>query len=212
MEFIVASLKTNKVIKERSLTEVLRKIVCSVKNEYCMMGYCDICENKELDFSYENDFKIKFKQWKRIKEEKIINGKKKIIVKVIKVKECGYVSLVIENFKKELKTFKQHVFYQIHQTEQVRKVKEGLKNNEIMFRIDFSENYVAKYEHEVQAIHFGASKRQITFHTGVLYTKCESKVKATGFCTVSDNLDHQAHGVWAHMKPILEMFGKSIHM
>lgn len=74
--------------------------------------------------------------------------------------------------------------YQIHQTQQVRKAKESLKNNELMFRIDFSKNYIAKYEQEVQALHFGTSKRQITLHTGVFYIKSENEVKTTGFCCV----------------------------
>ena len=79
-----------------------------------------------------------------------------------------------------------------------------------MFCIDFSENYVAKYNEEVQSVHFGASKRQISLNTGVFYLKgTDNKLKAKSFCTLSDNLDHQAHAVWAHMAPILKMVSRN---
>ncbi|GBN37934.1 hypothetical protein AVEN_109754-1 [Araneus ventricosus] len=68
---------------------------------------------------------------------------------------------------------------------------------------------------EVQAAHFGASKKQLSLYTGVLYFKENTKdldenaeadngTKNLSFCTVSENLDHGAHAVWAHLKPILE--------
>ncbi|CAH0559354.1 unnamed protein product [Brassicogethes aeneus] len=35
--------------------------------------------------------------------------------------------------------------------------------------MDFSENYVLKYASEIEASHFGASKKQISLHTSVVY-------------------------------------------
>lgn len=74
----------------------------------------------------------------------------------------------------------------------------------MIFRIDFSENYVAKFATEVQSIHFGASKKQIALNTGVCYALKDEKVQTVSFASASDNLDHQAHAVWAHLRPILE--------
>ncbi|KAG8273454.1 hypothetical protein J6590_019161 [Homalodisca vitripennis] len=81
-------------------------------------------------------------------------------------------------------------------------------HGELLVRIDFSENYIAKHTEEIQSAHFGASKRQITLNTGLYYVKNKSgKLVAKSFCTVSDHLDHQAHAIWAHMDPILKHIG-----
>lgn len=74
-----------------------------------------------------------------------------------------------------------------------------------MFLCDFSENYCTKYETEVQAVHFGASKSQISLHTVVVYYTDGEEIVARSFCTVSDNLAHQAYAIWAHLDPILDL-------
>lgn len=80
----------------------------------------------------------------------------------------------------------------------------GHPTDELIFRIDFSENYVTKFSSEVQSTHFGASKKQICLNTGVRYAFSNGKVESLCFASVSDSLDHQAHAVWAHMRPVLE--------
>ncbi|XP_046554961.1 uncharacterized protein LOC124264267 isoform X2 [Haliotis rubra] len=67
--------------------------------------------------------------------------------------------------------------------------------------IDFSENYVCKLGSEIQSMHFGASKKQLSLHTGVYFCKNENGPQT--FCTVSENLDHSPGSIWAHLKPIL---------
>lgn len=42
-----------------------------------------------------------------------------------------------------------------------------MKMNEVMVHVDFAENYDCKLNREIQSMHFGASKRQITLHTGI---------------------------------------------
>lgn len=204
MELMVSALKNMNIIKEKNSKEVLEIVTCSVRNELCMLNQCADCKLKDLEFTYKNNFKIKFYQWKRVKEEKLIKGEKKVIQKIIKAKEYKLVSTLIETFKKMLPEFQKHVFYQIHQASQLKALKENLTEGELLFRIDFSENYIAKYSEEIQSAHFGASKRQITLHTGVFYVRYNKKIEAKSFCTVSNNQDHQAHAVWAHMGPILK--------
>lgn len=97
-----------------------------------------------------------------------------------------------------------------YQANRHKEVRENLILGELLFQIDFSQNYVSKCSTEIQAMHFGASKRQLSLHTGIRHHKEESKLKHSTFCTVSDNLDHHAHGVWAHMVPILEESSKEI--
>lgn len=66
--------------------------------------------------------------------------------------------------------------------------------------MDFSKNFTCKLESEIQNMHFGASQRQISIHTGIAYTK----EKQIPFATVSDCLVHNPFGIWGHLKPIFE--------
>lgn len=84
----------------------------------------------------------------------------------------------------------------------MQEMKKTVDPNTLLFQIDFSENYVTKYNNEIQATHFGASKRQLSLHTGVYYKSNHSK--GICFCSVSETLDHRAHAVWAHMNSILK--------
>ncbi|KAL7306259.1 hypothetical protein TKK_0001693 [Trichogramma kaykai] len=85
-----------------------------------------------------------------------------------------------------------------------------LNHNEVMPVVDFSENYACKYQDEIQAIHFGASKKQLTLHTGVFYYKNKSKLKCVSFCTVSECLRHDAVAVWAHWNPVFRLIYKKL--
>lgn len=49
-------------------------------------------------------------------------------------------------------------------------------------------------------MHFGASKPQITIHTGVLYTDGN---KPQAFASISSNNEHGPEAIWAHLEPIL---------
>jgi hypothetical protein len=51
-------------------------------------------------------------------------------------------------------------------------------------------------------MHFGASQRQISLHTGVYYAG-SSDSKPQCFCTVSDELHHGPSAIWAHLQPVL---------
>lgn len=203
MELLVDALRKPKVIKEKNITELMESIVCSVRSESCMMGTCDTCKERNVTFSYADDFKVKFFKWVGVKEERIIKNKTKIIQKTIKQKNIKPVTSVIKIFNDELVDFKKHLFYAIYQQSQLKNKLNQLGDKELVFRIDFAENYVAKFHTEVQSMHFGASKRQVSMHTGLRYAKCEDKKNTFCFCTVSDQLDHQSHAVWAHLKPIL---------
>lgn len=142
-------------------------------------------------------------QWKPITEDREIKGKVKKIKRTIKSEEVAPVTKVVELFKKSLPKYKRHVFNMLHQAEKLKRVKEALKEGELLFQIDFSQNYVATFGTEVQSMHFGASKKQISLHTGVMYYNKEGMIASKSFCSAADNLDHQSHGVWAHLQPVL---------
>ena len=99
----------------------------------------------------------------------------------------------------------------------MKQLKNNLPHNSMIIRIDYSENYVLKYHKEIQSAHFGASQKQISLHTGIMYYKDGLKnnitenyhaVKSISFCTTSENLDHRAYATWAHLTPILKLIMK----
>lgn len=142
-------------------------------------------------------------QWKTISEERNIGNQTKNIRFTAKVnlKMTKYELLVF--FSKELPVFKVHHKTASHQTKYLEETIRSLRANECAIQIDFSENYIAKLNSEIQSMHFGASKRQISIHTGVAYWGNKTGREMASFATVSDNLDHNAYAIWCHMKPIL---------
>ena len=75
-------------------------------------------------------------------------------------------------------------------------------NDELIIHIDFSENYICKYREETQSVYFGASKKQLSIHTGVAY----NKDKTITLARVSDNLNHSPPAIWAQLHPIITQF------
>jgi len=102
----------------------------------------------------------------------------------------------------------QHVYRMHHQYREIKSKKDRLEKNEMLIQVDFSENYVCKYGEESQGMHFGASKVQLSLHTGVHDVASETNVetgniRVTSFASVSSCLDHGAHAIWAHLTPVL---------
>lgn len=78
-------------------------------------------------------------------------------------------------------------------------MKETISDTEVVVHLDFSENYACKLHTEIQAFHFGGSRKQATIHTSVVYTSDGSQSHAT----ISDSPRHE-RAVWAHIEPILK--------
>ncbi|CAH2009759.1 unnamed protein product [Acanthoscelides obtectus] len=100
-------------------------------------------------------------------------------VKITKnVKEIveGTVPELTGRFNKTLRELKKHIFNITTQYGSYRDAMDNLKTDEIVLHIDFSENYSCKCFEEVQCHHFGGSRKRVTLHTGVMYTKTEGEV------------------------------------
>lgn len=204
--FMVTKLNRLKQVTARSTSELIKQYSCDLTSYKCMFGECLKCKSIDtISGDSDLDTIISYWQWQSQQETRIVRGENKIIRMTNKV--------MISSSIKDLKTalgaaipeMKKHL-YGIHANNKEKKgTKENLKANEIMMQIDFSENYVTKYAQEIQSVHFGASKAQLSLHTGVYYTKDDNMdtIQTHSFATVSENLEHQAHAVWAHLKPVL---------
>ena len=77
-----------------------------------------------------------------------------------------------------------HVVRFRHQFRVVKEFKGNMTPSDIVFHVDFSENYQGQYHREIQSAYYGASKEQVTLHTGILQTVDETK----GFLTLKIHL------------------------
>ena len=107
---------------------------------------------------------------------------------------------LIHLFNNSLKSFQKHYFITHHQNKILTSLKNNISSDEAYIVLDFSQNYNAKYHEEIQAVHFGASKKQISLQTGVIYLKDTN----ISFVSPSDCLRHEAPAVWALLAPVLK--------
>lgn len=203
LKFKSMKLKQSSLISSQDLHELAKTVVCDTKNKSCMYRQCVVCKERKVPV---NNFETgKMTEWYEWKTERIIKTKdstseSKIVSMTVKVKEKGTISQLVNEFQDELQKCCKHLYNITHQYQAIRSLKENLSNTDVILHVDFSENYNCKYESEIQSTHFGASQKQVSIHTGVLYTS-----KSTdGFCSISDCLKHGPSGIWAHLIPVLK--------
>lgn len=205
-EFMWLSLKKSKSVKEDNIEKLIENIVCNTTIQNCMFGNCSKCKEKQISFNLDVRYdEISWNEWTTKVEKRIIKSGKKEEEKDVTITskeiKSGFVSDLEELFEKQIDRYKKHLYLIRTQYEYFREKRETLNDNECIVHVDFSENYVCKLATEVQSMHFGASKRQVTLHTVVFYTG--KNQTANTFCTVSDSLNHGPAAIWTHLNPIL---------
>jgi len=122
------------------------------------------------------------------------------ITNFAKMTQSGTWSNLFELFSQKLDSLAKHHFNWLHQAKDFRPLKETLTEDEVCLHVDFSENVSCKLNSEVQAFHFGGSRKQATVHTCVVYTAhgCQS------YATISSSLRHDERAIWAHLEPVLK--------
>ncbi|CAC5422422.1 unnamed protein product [Mytilus coruscus] len=202
MQFLVDSLFKLQHVESKSLSDLIKTFSCDINNLDCMYGKCEKC--KEINIitndQGDNNEETSWLQWKTKKEKRNIKGDEKEITLTVKETVTDSIHVLMDTFSSEMQRFKIHAFNIANQMKLYRNIKENLKPNEALVPVDFAENFHCKLTNEIQSMHFGASKKQLTLHTRVFYTALRSQT----FCTVSDSLDHNPCSVWAFMDPILD--------
>ena len=211
-KLLIKSMHTSGIIQENSDYKVSASLTCALnKNEKCFLRQCDKCKINNITLAMQNvesKNTIVFKKW-ITKKETTRNGKtKKSMVVTLTSKED--VSMAISEiplyFNNELEKYMNHVYRQIHQQNYINNLITSLKDDECLVLGDYSQNYICKYSVQAHSAHFGASQKQVTLHTGVLYTKSMTK----GFATLSSSLRHDASAAIAHFEEVLNYFSKDI--
>lgn len=205
MDLIISSLRKNSIIAEKNAKDVLSSVCCDAYDIRCMTRTCDVCKNKTINFQeFDNSKPISYRKWTVEKKDYVKNGQLKTSSKNIKSSISALPKDVIDVFENSLKPYMTHCANIIAQNAHIRKLKENLSESEAIIHADFSENYLTKYGDEIQAVHFGGSRQQITLHTVVIYFKKNGQLVTSPFCTLSTSLRHDAAAIWEHLIPVLE--------
>jgi hypothetical protein len=204
IQFKINKIFQEKAIETNNIDALLKEITCSIESKACMYRECANCRTKSLSFKNADGRQVFWYSWKNVrfeKEKRNENGTVEIrkIVKMMKQKEYGTLENLTFDMQNDLKRVGRHVYNIRHQYRSIRKLRETLGDKDVIVHIDFSENYSCKCTSEIQGMHFGASQRQITLHTGMVYYKDSSQ----SFTTLSDSMFHGPAAIWAHMKPVL---------
>lgn len=204
MNLMVKALHKSGVLSSNNTEDLVRETVCNECSYKCMYGLYGTCRDRKVPVDEKALLKtVTWSQWKTKKEKRFLKDgkvkKEKVISFTMKETETDKANVLVDKFCEALDKFRKHTFNCCSQYKYFRQRRDEMNDTECIVHVDFSENAVCKMREEVQGMHFGASKKQITLHTGVKYMK--DKIET--FCIVSDSLDHDAGAIWAHLKPTL---------
>ncbi|CAB3256475.1 unnamed protein product [Arctia plantaginis] len=198
-------LKSLGLIKSQSLDEILSLLLCNPKSKECSYGECSNCEKKSLEFNLGEvnlEDTVNWKEWSMQTHEyndKANINERKTTKKIMKSEKTGLLIDLVQAFTQEMFKFKKHAYNIHHQYIEHQRCIKNLDDNTVTIHIDFSENYATKLSTEIQAMHFGASRNQITLHTGLIYSNRDT----LPFCSISANNYHGPEAIWEHLKPVL---------
>lgn len=208
MELLIGALNKANILLEKNSAEVLSALCCGIRNTNCLQRVCEACSTKCLEYKeFNNDDDITVFVWK--KAQKSVDSKRvknKIVTVTEKQKTTMKPKDALVKLETDLIVFFKHCYKIVHQYETIKHLKENLNLSEAVVHVDFSENYSLKFSEEVQSMHFGASRQQVSIHTAVIYTHNFStgSISPTSFCTVSKCLRHDVPAIWAHLDPLIE--------
>ena len=200
MALLLAKLNERKVIPTQRSTAVHEMVACDISNQSCMCGECATCCDSSIQISHNVD-RTASATWeisKSVKEDREIGGTKTQVT-ITKHITHGTINVLVGAADTLVPRFKRHHFNMKHQQADCANMS-NLQYVECLVQVDYAENCLGKFAREVQAVHFSASHRQITLHTGVNYV--DKDVEKT-FCTLSDNTYHGPAAVSCHLRPTL---------
>ena len=145
----------------------------------CMMGFCNGCcyhgltesdfsiseseSGSDTDVGIDSTPRVKFLQWKK--------------------NETGYLTKMeieleiddaLEMWQEKVITLKKHIYTKRQQQAEFKRLKEEIKENEIIIYLDYSENYKSQHQNEIQSAYFGHTSFSL-FTACTYYRTCNDK-------------------------------------
>lgn len=213
LQYMIDRLYSLKIVASNNIHEFMKTLCCDSTNKACVLRKCKRCSKKVVTNVYENpEERTWYNAWVTRKLERLgAKGKMYSVTLTRRRNIICSVADLIKNINNLVPKFFEHIFVTNHQFKEMRVIRENVAFAEAYMVIDFSQNYVCKYSEEIQSTHFGASKKQITLHTGGFYYKLENGERGVKtFVTVSESLRHDASAIWAHLEPIFQLLQETV--
>ncbi|KAH9631435.1 hypothetical protein HF086_014280 [Spodoptera exigua] len=168
---LIAALNKNNILHVKDSHNLIKEICCDKYRLDCLNRKCASCKNKTVPYKeFRNDKEIQYMVWER-DTKKVDTKEIKIIKKKTKRSDPRNLIIELENM---LPKFLSHTSNIVNQYATIKCLKESLTTNEALVHMDFSENYSYKYSEEVQSMHFGGSRGQVSLHTAVVIWAADS--------------------------------------
>lgn len=214
-KLISRKIKVLGILDFTSLEEVFQMIccvkdLCQNKNR-CYTRTCENCMAKKLKFNEFNPTDSTFyEQWITKLETVQIKNTTKQVRKIRKeLVRCSKIELV-KHFQLLLFPLMKHINNRNYQYKTLDDLKRNLNEREVVVHIDFSENFCCKYSAEVQSMHFGGSRQQLSLHTVVTYYRIGEDLLTQSICTVSPSLSHDPPAILEHLKPVFKIISEKV--
>jgi hypothetical protein len=214
MDLLIKKLSYEKVLPEASSKALLNQITCDREKESCMLRKCTECKDKQPQLlPSDMEKQVKFSQWETITETYLekktdANGKEthvtRKVKRTVKTEKFGTKHEVMTILKQQLPNYMRHVYYMNHQYKVLSEMRSSLSQDQICCWVDWGENYVTKMAKEIQSVHFGASRQQLSLHSSVGYSHDDKGC----FCTLSECRDHGPPEIMAHLIPVVKLMLK----
>ena len=109
----------------------------------------------------------------------------------------------------QLRLFSHHVYNIRRQFQELRHLKEQLRQDEIIIHEDFSENFQLKHQREIMESHW--SNESVTVFTAVVYYKDDNKdLQHLSYALISDELSHDKRSVYVFNKALLDAVSREM--
>jgi hypothetical protein len=119
---------------------------------------CESCQDNNLKpklAKFNSNEIVACHQWVTKTEDP--DGKKSTVT--VKDLETMSLYLLVDEFTTMLSQVRKHIFNIRHQYIQYRALQSKLNESSYMIHIDFAENYLCRYNREIQSVHFGGSHK-----------------------------------------------------
>lgn len=110
---------------------------------------------------------------------------------------------------KQIREFREHAMRITTQHQEITRLRENLPQDHVNVQMDYSENFVCKYQDEVSQVYY--DKCQVTLHLMVAYYKdSENNLKHKSYVCISDDTSHTAASTYAFLTPFISCLNNDL--
>ena len=161
-----------------------------------MMGNCEDCPSPMMtseDFAGEQEDSSEISYWTWTKDS---NGY------IIKAKITNNQTNVSELWADTVEELKQHIHRKRVQFAAIENIKNNLSDGQLLTHVDYSENYKAKHQNEIQSAYFGG--KSFSLFTACTYYTENGELKKLPTTVVTESRDKSRSASMSCLKTVIE--------